>query len=204
MIWGKAGRYMLEQLIRPRYQAYLVEPIASRIKNRISPNSITVLSGILGFCVLLALMQHQILLAIMMLLASGYCDTLDGSLARMTNNTSNWGSVLDIMMDRFVEVCVVLGIFMMSPATNGLGCLIMLGSFVLCITSFLVVGIFSQNTSEKSFYYSPGLIERAETFCFFILMMIFPNLFNLLVGVLSILVVITAFIRMRQFYLQNI
>jgi len=195
---------MLEELIRPVYQAYLVDPIINKIKYKVSPDFITIISGILGVGVLLALIQHQILLAIIMLLGSGYCDTLDGSLARATNCTSNWGSVLDIMMDRFVEVCVVLGIFMMSPDTNGLGCLIMLGSFVLCITSFLVVGIFSQNTSEKSFYYSPGLMERAETFCFFILMMIFPNNFNILVGILSLLVIITACERVRQFYQQSI
>lgn len=75
----------------------------------------------------------------------------------------------------------------------------MLSSVLLCITSFLVVGIFSQNTTEKSFYYSPGLIERFEAFLFFSLMMFLPGIFSYLAYAFSGLVLMTALIRMAQF-----
>ncbi|MDE4940495.1 CDP-alcohol phosphatidyltransferase, partial [Francisella tularensis subsp. holarctica] len=64
----------------------------------------------------------------------------------------------------------------------GVGLLMMM-SIIVCISSWLLVGIFSQNESSKSFYYSPGLIERAETFIFFIVMFLFPNR----VGVLGLI-----------------
>ncbi|WBV63947.1 CDP-alcohol phosphatidyltransferase family protein [Legionella pneumophila 130b] len=105
-------------------------------------------------------------LAISLLLLSGYCDTLDGTIARLTNHSSDWGSVLDIMTDRVVEVGVVFALWAINPNERGLGSLLMMASILLCITSFLVVGIFKTNDSEKSFHYSPGLIERAEAFVF--------------------------------------
>lgn len=71
------------------------------------------------------------------------------------------------MVDRVVEFVVVLALWFVAPQQRGLWCLLMLGSMLLCITSFLVVGIFSENQSQKSFHYSSGLMERAEAFSFF-------------------------------------
>ena len=73
----------------------------------------------------------------------------------------------------------------------------------MCITAFLVVGIFSAKEGEKSFYYSPGLVERAEAFLFFIAMMLLPNYFNQLAYSFILLVFITALFHLFQFYKQH-
>ena len=78
----------------------------------------------------------------------------------------------------------------------------MLGSMLLCITSFLVVGIFVANDSHKSFHYNPGIMERAEAFIFFIAMMLWPSAFVGLAMLFSLLVTLTAIIRLTQFYKQ--
>ena len=75
----------------------------------------------------------------------------------------------------------------------------MLGSILLCITSFLVVGIFTPNHSSKSFHYSPGLIERAEAFLFFIVMIFVPYYFTFFAFLFATLVALTALIRLWQF-----
>lgn len=75
----------------------------------------------------------------------------------------------------------------------------MLTSILLCVTSFLVVGIFTEKQTEKSFYYSPGLIERGEAFFFFILMILFPSYFVLLSSLFILLVLLTTAIRVVQF-----
>lgn len=191
---------MIEQHLRYQYDRILVNPIANLLSNYASPNQVTVLSGFLGILVLPTLIYHQVFLAITLLLLSGFCDTLDGSLARLKQNSSDWGSVLDIMTDRLVEFVVVFALFTVAPEERGLWSLLMLGSMLLCITSFLVVGIFSDNNSQKSFNYSPGLIERAEAFLFFIAMMIWPDGFSLLALLFTGLVVVTAGYRLLQFY----
>lgn len=190
---------MIEQHARHCYQRYLVNPVASYIGERISANQVTLLSGIFGLLVLPALTLNQVVLAIIMLLLSGFCDTLDGTLARFNNTSSDWGSVLDITMDRLVEWVVVFALWNIAPAERGFWCLLMLGTMLLCITSFLVVGIFSVNHSQKGFHYSPGLMERAEAFFFFILMMLMPAAFGFLAALFSLLVTFTAITRLVQF-----
>lgn len=194
---------MIEQHVREYYQQIFVNPVANQLSYAITPNQITLLSGILGLLIFPALMFHQEILAICLLLLSGYCDTLDGTIARFSQQTSNWGSVLDITIDRLVEFVVVLALWSVAPLERGLWCLLMLGSMLLCITSFLVVGIFSENQSQKSFHYSPGLMERAEAFSFFIAMMIWPSAFVFLAFLFTLLVTFTAIVRLRDFYNQQ-
>lgn len=195
---------MLEQSVRPFYQNLLVEPAVRWIGHRIAPLTITVLAGILGLLFIPALLLNYPLTAIALLLASGYCDTLDGSLARFQKDTTALGTVLDIVIDRLVEFSAIVGLYLVAPDARALATIFMLGSILLCITSFLVVGIFTPNESDKSFHYSPGLMERAEAFCFFIVMTLIPHYFNLLAWCFSFLVCITAIIRLKQFaQIQN-
>ncbi|ERH41959.1 cytochrome C oxidase subunit III [Legionella pneumophila str. Leg01/11] len=191
---------MIEHHLRQQYQRILVNPLASILKNRITANQITLLSGFLGLLVLPALILHHIVLGITLLLLSGFCDTLDGTLARLNQNSSDWGSVMDIMSDRFVEFVVVFALFTLAPQQRGVWTLLMLGSMFLCITSFLVVGIFTVNDSQKSFHYSPGLMERAEAFLFFIAMILWPNAFVVFSLLFTGLVTLTAVIRLAQFH----
>lgn len=55
---------------------------------------------------------------------------------------------------------------------------------------------------EKNFHYSPGVMERAEAFIFFIAMMLWPSAFGKLAALFSVLVLFTAGIRLHQFYQQ--
>lgn len=190
---------MLEQSIRKHYQHWLVDPVADRIHMIISPIHITLMSLIAGFLVIPALLMNHTVLAISFLLFSGYLDTLDGTVARQSNKTSALGSVCDIMADRTVEFSVIFGLWLVNMPDRSLMCILMLGSILLCITSFLVVGIFTPNTSNKEFYYSPGLIERAEAFIFFTLMILLPAYFTHLSCLFISLVMITTMVRLHEF-----
>jgi archaetidylinositol phosphate synthase len=194
---------VIEQAIRGHYQTLCVDQLARVLQNRIKPNTVTLLSGLFGLFVLPALFFNHAVLAILLLLLSGYCDTLDGTLARLSNTSTAWGSVLDIIIDRCVECLVVLALWALSPHTRGLWCMLMLSSMLLCITSFLVVGIFTENNTQKSFHYSPGLMERAEAFLFFIAMMLWPHAFSYFALAFTALVLITALMRLHQFFIQT-
>lgn len=191
---------MLEQIVRPLYQNLLVEPLVRIMGHRVNPLHITLLAGIFGLLFIPVLFLGYPMSAIGLLIASGYCDTLDGSLARFQNKTTPLGTVLDIIIDRIVEFCAILGLYLVAPQSRALAIIFMLGSILICITSFLVVGIFTSNQTQKGFHYSPGLMERAEAFGFFIAMIIMPRYFNGLAVIFSLLVCLTAIIRIRQFY----
>ena len=50
-----------------------------------------------------------LLVAVSLLMASGFCDTLDGALARTFQQASTFGGFLDSILDRFADVFVLPG-----------------------------------------------------------------------------------------------
>ena len=118
----------------------------------------------------------------------------DGTLVRKLGLSSDDGWFLDILADRSVEFAVVIGLYLYAPE-RGFLLLILLGSFYLCVTTFLLSGIFERNLSKKSFHYSPGLIERAETFIYFPIVIIFEETFFWGTIIFATLVFFTAFKR---------
>ncbi len=202
--WNILGGSVLEGLIRPSYQRLFVDPVARLLARLpwVTPLRITLLSGLLGLLIVYFLVIDLPVLACLVMWFSGYLDTLDGTLARLTMGSSNYGAVLDILSDRWVEFCIVLGLYFVMPASRGLLSILMLGSILLCVTSFLVVGIFVENNSVKGFHYSAGLMERAEAFLFFTAMMLLPHVYTVLAILFVFLVLLTAGLRVSQ-YLQQ-
>lgn len=164
----------------------------------LSPTLITLFGCLLGVSAAAFIPLGYPWVALFLLLLSGVCDTIDGTIARLTGRTSELGAVCDIVCDRVVEAAIVIALFLVEPG-RGLIMLLVLSSFFLCVTSFLVVGIFHENGSTKSFHYSPGLIERAEAFLFFVLMILFPRWFAMLGITLFLLVLVTTMIRLIEF-----
>ncbi len=187
--------------LRIHYQGLCLDPIIKIVGTcNISPTTLTLTGCTIGLLIapLLALEHNSLGLAALLL--SGFFDTLDGALARHSNTSSPQGACLDIVSDRLVEFSVILGLFLIDPQQRGFLCLLMLGSVLLCVTSFLVIGIFEKIDSHKSFYYSPGIMERTEAFLFFSLMIVWPNLFSTLATLFTGLVFLTAIIRVVQFF----
>lgn len=190
---------MLEQTMRHHYQRWLVDPMAVFLQTKIGPGYITLTALISGMLIVPALLYHYKWIAIILLLLSGYLDTLDGTVARYTSSSSALGTIYDIMADRIVEFSVIFGLWLVDTNQRGLVCFMMLGSILFCVTSFLVVGIFTPNDSQKGFHYSPGLIERAEAFIIFSFMILFPSIFIFLAISFILLVNFTTMVRLYEF-----
>jgi len=193
---------VLEGLYRNKFQQLFVEPVVLRMAKAqwLTPNILTFSSGALGLFTCCFLATGHSVVAVAVMFMSGYLDVVDGSLARCKKVCSQFGTALDILTDRFVEGAIIIGLFLIDPQSRGLLCLLMLSCILLCISSFLVVGIFSANSSEKSFHYSPGLIERFEAFLFFAAMILIPSKFVLLSSLFCVLVLYTTVVRAKQFY----
>jgi archaetidylinositol phosphate synthase len=192
---------MIESYVRPSYQRYFMDPLAKLLLRMpfITPNRVTTLSVIFGVIAAVLFAFQLKYSAVILLLLSGMCDTLDGTLARISSRSTDIGSAWDIVADRIVEFCVIFSFYFYAPSHDALAVLMMLGSSYLCITTFLVVGIFAENHSQKGFHYSAGLMERPEAFIFFIVMMLFPVAIPILGWIYAVLVFYTAAIRMLEF-----
>lgn len=189
---------MIDSYCRKPYQTICINPVLPFFRH-LHPQTVTLIGCAFGLAVFPLLFFNFPWLAFFALVLSGFLDTLDGSLARYLHLTSPKGAFLDIVCDRAVECSVVLGLFFVHPEVRAIPSILMLVSILLCITTFLVVGIFTENQSKKSFFYSPGLIERAEAFIFFSVMILFPSTFSVTAYLFAGLTIFTALVRLWQF-----
>ncbi len=191
---------MLEKYVSRAYQRILIIPVVKHLsKWRWHPNTITLIACLTGLTIPLALWYGRSACAVILLIVSGYLDSVDGVLARARQCQSELGAALDISSDRLVEFAIVFGLLIIDPSTRAIPAALMLGSILVCVTTFLIVGMFTDNHTQKSFFYDVGLMERAEAFLFFALMIIYPAHFSLLADVFSALVMLTACLRLLSF-----
>lgn len=176
------------------YGSRVVRPLVERgadrlLKWKFTPNEVTILGGIIGVSVGLFIYNDMLWTAVALLWLSGLFDVLDGTMARRSKKTG-FGTVLDLVFDRIVEISVVVALALRYPEHMPVF-LLLLGSFVVAMTLFLGVGASSTMRSDKSFYYQPGLVERTECFILFTLMILFPTWIGVVALVFLVLEVIT-------------
>jgi phosphatidylglycerophosphate synthase len=128
-----------------------------------TPIHVTMIALIVGVAAAIAVALGHQWLGVVLLWTSGLLDVLDGSLARLGKSSSAVGALMDIVFDRVVEIMVLLAVMYSEPKLAAPTALVM-ASIVLSMTVFLTVGALSEKMGSKSFYYQPGLMERADGF----------------------------------------
>ncbi|EPE61998.1 CDP-alcohol phosphatidyltransferase family protein [Exiguobacterium sp. S17] len=183
------------------YGSRWVRPIVERGADRLlkwnfTPNEVTILGGVIGISVGFFIYNDMLWTAVALLWLSGLLDVIDGTMARRSRKTG-FGTVLDLVFDRIVEISVVVALALRYPEHMPIF-LFLLGSFVVAMTLFLAVGASSSKRSEKSFYYQPGLLERTECFILFTLMILVPSWIGVVATLFLILEVFTISQRLLE------
>ena len=94
-------------------------------------------------------------IAVVLLLASGYCDALDGTLARLHDKTSVAGGFLDSLLDRYVDAAVYCGLILGGLCDLPWGLLALIGSL---LTSYAR----ARSEAAEIPMETIGIVERAE------------------------------------------
>jgi len=181
-----------------KYVSSLFKVVANIfLKLNITPNNITIIGFIIGLLPFVFISFDKPLIAVSFLWVSGFLDAVDGEMARVSNNSTPWGTLMDITFDRLVELGVVLAIALKQPQCR-LELLFLTSAIIISMTIFLTVGALSQNKGSKSFYYQAGVAERTEGFIFFTLMILIPMHLPLIINIFSLLIIITALQRLLE------
>ena len=150
---------MLTKLKEKVQQMLTVEAKVAH-KIGLTPNTTSVIGIALAFLSALAYAEWQnrpayLLIAAVLLLLSGFCDALDGVLARLYQQTTTFGGFLDSLLDRYADAAVYVGIIIggLCDALWGL----------IALTGSLLVS-YSRARAEAAGVKmeSIGLAERAE------------------------------------------
>lgn len=96
-----------------------------------------------------------LLVAVLLLLASGFCDALDGILARNYEQTTAFGGFLDSLLDRYADAVVYSGIIIGGLCDISLGLAALIGSLLVSYSRARAEGAGLKMESV-------GFAERAE------------------------------------------
>ena len=179
---------------------------------KVSANQLTIIGLIFGligsFLIYLSRFLEDILIIMMIssvsfVSISFIIDTIDGSVARYEGPTT-FGGILDIFCDRLVEISIIISLVASDSLNLIWAGMFALAAIILCISMFLIVGGITKRNSVEStskvITYQTGLMERSETFLFFLAMIILIPWRLMLLWIFFALVFATAILRLIKAY----
>ena len=96
--------------IRHKLTGWLNPFVRLMAKTGITPNQITFLSFLTGIGAAVCFFLSQFLIGSILLAVSGILDLTDGSVARLNNKKSDFGAIIDWIVDKYVDGFVLLAI----------------------------------------------------------------------------------------------
>jgi archaetidylinositol phosphate synthase len=146
--------------LKKKVQQMLAAEAQAAHKIGLTPNLLSAIGLALSLfsAVAYAMAQNQpllLLLAVILLLASGFCDTIDGVLARTHQQTSAFGGFFDSLMDRYADAAVYVGVIIGGLCDPIWGLIALAGSLLVS---------YSRARAEAAGIKmeSVGVAERAE------------------------------------------
>jgi len=147
--------------LKKQIQQLLTSQANAAHKIGLTPNRISVIGFILALASAVSYAETTpqtpwlLILAVVFLLASGFCDTLDGIVARTFQQTTVFGGFFDSVLDRYADAAVYTAIIVAGLVNPVWGLAALAGSMMVSYTRARAeaVGIKME---------SVGLAERAE------------------------------------------
>ncbi|NCC33810.1 MAG: CDP-alcohol phosphatidyltransferase family protein, partial [Chloroflexia bacterium] len=165
---------MIDKALREPKES-LLGPLVRGPLRRIHPTSITVVAAIVGVAAAVAAWQGLYVAALILWVVNRILDGLDGTLARLTDQQSDLGAYLDILLDHLVYAAIPMGLALAVNTPAGyLALAALLASFYLNGASWMYLAALlekrqagARKQGELTTVTMPGgLIEGAETVVF--------------------------------------
>jgi phosphatidylglycerophosphate synthase len=176
----------------------------------LTPNIVTVIGFLLAFfaAVSYALTtQNQpwwLLVAVALLMASGFCDTLDGILARTYQQASPFGGFLDSLLDRYADAFVFAGIIISGAGIIVNSTFTLIAGLSALASSFVVSYSRARAEAAGIKMESIGVAERPERILILaatsIIAFFYLPALNMGVVIISVLATITVLQRAWHVY----
>ena len=177
----------------------LLSPLAEKIT--VSATYLTGLGFAIGLLSVMFAWQGRYWLALMAWLLNRLFDGLDGEVARVKTQQSDWGGYLDILADFVVYALLPIGLMMSNTSLSGWFALaFMLACFYVNAASWMYLSALLEKRqatqSLTSITMPKGLIEGTETIVMYCLFIVFHDFLAILYSLMALLVIITIFQRL--------
>jgi phosphatidylglycerophosphate synthase len=182
-------------------KARLLTPVATRFADT-SPIQLTLAAFVLGLLAAFAAGRGMYLSALLLWLANRFLDGLDGEVARLTGQQSDWGGYLDIVCDFAVYALLPLAAAwsLGTPGAFFAVAFLLVTFYVNAATWLYLSALLGKRARSSPTYTSipipTGLIEGTETILFYSLFLLLPAYAPYLMVAMAFLVIITIFQRL--------
>ena len=139
----------------------------------LSPNQLTLLGLLLQAGVAIVIASGHLALAGWLLIGSAVFDAFDGTLARLTGQSSRFGAFLDATVDRYAEVLTLGGLlwYFVVGGENQSEILLIYAA----LAGSLLVSYTRAKAESLNIACSEGLLTRAERVAFLVLGLLFAR-----------------------------
>ncbi|MBW2562281.1 MAG: CDP-alcohol phosphatidyltransferase family protein [Deltaproteobacteria bacterium] len=96
--------------ILKNYYALIERLVRPLVRSSFSPNVVSLVSLVASFAACILYARGTFFWGGTVLLLSGFLDTLDGTIARLTGQSTRFGALLDSTLDRYADFCVFAGL----------------------------------------------------------------------------------------------
>ena len=154
--------------LKQKVQQLLYSEAKAAHKIGLTPNIVTAIGFFLAFLAAVSYAltsQNQswwLLVAVALLMVSGFCDTLDGILARTYQQASSFGGFLDSLLDRYADAFVFAGIIISGTGIIINSTFTIVAGLSALASSFMVSYSRARAEAEGIKMESIGIAERPE------------------------------------------
>lgn len=177
--------------IRNAAAGYLSRPAVQLLaRTRITPNIISWFGFLLALAATALIVTGHVFAAGLVVLVAGFFDMLDGALARLTNQATRFGGILDSILDRFAEAAVLLGIMVLYLQRQSVGEIILVG---LALLGSLMVSYIRARAEAAGLKCKVGFFTRTERVVILALGLLLSQINYALTIALAIIVLLSFF-----------
>lgn len=187
--------------IKERLRGWL-DPVVGLLDSfGVTPTAMTVIGLLLSFVGAIFVVRGSIRFAGLILLFSGLCDVLDGSIARRQNSTSTFGAFIDSTGDRISEL-LYFGAFILYFHNEGTWGSFMVLLTLIALSGSLLTSYVRARAEGLGLECRIGWLERPERLVTLIIGMLLGRLLLtisfLFIAVMSIITVIQRINHVRR------
>ena len=195
---------MIDQYTIKIFKPFLELVASIFYKIGVNANYISLLGLSLSFLSFYLILKDLNYIALFVFLLGRILDGVDGIIANKTRITE-FGGFIDIVFD-LISYSLVLLAFILKDNSNAIFGSILLTTFFGTSSAFFGIAIFENNkfikrNPEKSFYHVGGFMGGSITILFLSLMFLFPEKFNLIALIFSVLCIIGTIERIFYAYI---
>ena len=174
----------------------IAEPLKTiLVKSRLKPNALTWIALTISIIAAGTIATNHLIIGGFLVLLSGLFDILDGALARLTNQATQFGAVLDSTFDRISDAIVLLGLLVLYIISEGFIEIVLI---FLALVGALLTSYVRARAEGLGINCSVGLFTRTERVIILALGLLLNPLCKFSILIALVVLIVLGFITVGQ------